>query len=626
MLHYKTVYTPFRVYNDAPGHVQRRVTAVSANHSTQRIAMLTNLLRSITPVILIMILAGCAGSSAGGPARPGKEPAGSPQKDTAGLPNQAANGPKGALDADITNVLGKNLPARIDLLGLEVNTALRFEVPDGKLETAVPAGKYRAYIHVYDNGVPVLAEIQDVEITENKTSYLPINILEGASGALTIRDFDFDGDLAIDRVEIASGTDPQNAASIPGRPQLPYPDQDLGGEPGWYRGELYAHSKYGIGAESVEKLVKRAEQAGLDFLAITDRNIMAAANDPAFHSDKVILIPAMAWGNDELGEALIYGPRTLPDPPSTPSAAQAECIRVQAQGGLFAIAHPCFPTGCWKWGLSYVNAVQVWCRDWRSVPPLTLDKLEEPIKERKDGKKDERFIHSLAAAAADADLAAVSANTQGTRFWDYELVRGAMACAIAGSSSATPKVPLGRPVTYVRAEKKSLSAILEGLRLGRTFLSCGPDGPTIKFSADVMADNKIDVNIGGVVPLNLDVRFEVVVYKAAGKKLEVLFNGRPIITKTIEGETFVQRFLQHPTGSGAYRVRVVGPAADPKSGFGPLETYAMTSPIYAQNITTELLWRNPKLDVNKAWVEIKPGEIPQVTLPENLPPTIQTPQ
>ena len=584
---------------------------------------------AITPSLLMIILAGCAGSSSERASRPeGPDSRAATEiAESEGRPagSTGTKRPEGVLDADITNILGQNLACRIDLLDTEGNPPLRFEAPEGKLEQGVPAGHYRVYVHIYDQGVPVLAEIQDLDITEGQSTFLPVNILEGASGALVLRDFDYDGDLAIDRVELSSGTDPQNAAQIPGRAQLPLEDRVLSEEAKWYRGELYAHSKYGRGSESVAALVKRAEQAGLDFLAITDLNTMAAFSDPGFHSDKLVLIPAMAWGSDEMGIALIYGPSTLPDLPSSIPAAQAECIRVQAQGGLFAIAHPCFPDSYWRWGLGFVNAVQVWCREWRAVPPLTLDKLDESLKIREDGKKEGRLVHSLAAAAADADLAAISANAQASRFWDYEVVRGAMACAIAGSNSASPKVPLGRPLTYVRAEKKSLFSIVEGLRLGRTYLSSGPNGPTLQFTGDVMADGTIDVNIGGVVPLNLDVRFEIVVRNAAGKKLEVLFNGRPIVTKIIEGNTFMQRFIQHPTASGAYRVRVVGPAEDPNTGFGPLETYAMSSPIYAQNITSELLWRNPNLDPKNTWIEIKPGEIQEVQLPENIAPLNQIP-
>ncbi len=583
--------------------------------------MLPRLLACVGGAVLLCIVfsfGGCAGT--GGDAAPAARPAPPAQQEGPGESDLRA---PGTLDVDITTVAGEDLDARIDLISFADLPLLQLEVQNGKLEAPVPAGDYRAYVHVYHYGVPVLVDVQDIRVAEAETAFLLVNLLEGAAGRLGVRDFDYDGDLAIDRVEVAVGTDPQNAVEVPGKAVLPFDDQVLDEGPGWYPGELYCHSKYGIGAESVSELVHRAERRGLDFLAITDRNTMAACFDPGFQSDKVVLIPAMAWGTDERGQALVYGPRTMPELPRSLPEAQAECIRVQAQGGLFAVAHPCFPSVPWKWGLGYVNAVQVWCREWRQVPPLTLGLLEEEWKVREGGKEDGRLVHSIAAAAATADLAALSANAQAARFWDYETVRGLMACAVAGSSSASKRVPLGAPVTYVRAKEKSLPAILEGLRLGRTFLSSGLDGPKLFMNADVMNDGSADVNIGGMIPLDVDTMFNLTVEGGEGMKLEVLLNGRPILTKVIESQSFGQRFLQHPTHYGVYRARVVGAAKKPGEGFGPLEVHAMTSPIYAEDITQELLWRIPDLDVDKTWIKLKPSTAQEVNLPEHLPPLIQ---
>ena len=523
------------------------------------------------------------------------------------------SGPKGTLDIDVTDVLGKYWGARVDLLNIEDGKRYRFDFPEGKGEQKVPVGSFRAYVYAYDNGVPVMVQIKDITIKENQPVFIPITLLEGTTGPLVLRDFDSDCDLVLDRVEIESGTDPYNPLDIPGKKTIPVENKVIQNKPGWYKGELCCFSKYSIGSETVGELIKRAEKDGLDFLAITDINTLKSIEDPEYRSDKLVLIPAMKWGNDQMGYALVYCPRTPLDSPTTIPEAQAECLRVQAQGGIFAIAHPCFPTGFWRWGLNYVNAIQVWCREWRAIPPLTLDKLDDWLKEKKDGK----FIYSLAAAVNESKIASVSANSQSARFWDYEIARGAMVCGIAGSHSSNPSVPLGTPITYVRAENKSLAAILEGLRLGRTYVSTGVNGPKLSFMADSLADNKIDVSIGGIVPLGIDIRFEAIAENAKGKKLEVLFNGRPIVTKIIESDNFTVRFTDKPVRSGAYRLRVIGPPENTK-GFGDVEVYAMTSPIYAQDITAELLWRLPKFDPKKAWIEIKPSEEGSyLNLPEN---------
>ncbi len=330
------------------------------------------------------------------------------------------SGTKGILDIDVTDVLGKYWRARVDLLNIEDGKRYRFDFPEGKGEQKVPVGSFRAYIYAYDNGIPVMVQIKDITIKENQPVFIPITLLEGTTGPLVLRDFDSDCDLVLDRVEIESGTDPYNPLDIPGKKTIPVENKVIQNKSGWYKGELCCFSKYSIGSETVGELIKRAEKDGLDFIAITDINTLKSIEDPEYRSDKLVLIPAMKWGNDQMGYALVYCPRTPLDSPTTIPEAQAECLRVQAQGGIFAIAHPCFPTGFWRWGLSYVNAIQVWCREWRSVPPLTIDKLDDWLKEKKDGK----FVYSLAAAVNESKIASVSANSQSARFWDYEIARG----------------------------------------------------------------------------------------------------------------------------------------------------------------------------------------------------------
>lgn len=526
--------------------------------------------------------------------------------------------PRGILDIDITNVLGERLPSRVDLMSFGDDITVPIDVPGGVVESSQPVGSYRAYVHVYDDGVPVLVEVEDIVIREDRPTYLLVNLLEGAGGVLPLRSFDSDGDLALDRVEIKMGTDPYNAGSIPGRVELFHDTRVLNPSTQWYRGELHVYSHYGVGTESVAELVRRAERAGLDFLAITDRNTLAATRDPAFRSDRLVLLPAMEWGTNEMGVALVYGPRTKPDPPTTIPAAQAECIRVQAQGGAWVIAHPAFPSKPWQWGLSFVNGVQLWFRDWRGAPPMSLQHLGDLARERKEG----RLIHSIAAAAAALNHGELSANAQNALFYDYELTRGLMAGIVGGSGSGNPNIPMGRPMTYIHARELSVEGLLEGLRLGRTYVSSGPDGPKLFFGVDVLSNGQIDVGIGGVFPINVEATFEVVVHDAVGKKLQIIENGRPIRTVPINARDTGIRFRRMPTSEAAYRVRIIS-AADPRDrGFGPLDVHALSGPIYARDITQELLWRNPNFDPDRTWVRIQSDDMIDLDpmLPEHAAP------
>ncbi len=570
----------------------------------------------------VLILGGCATSGVETGAETAVDSTGKPEAPLSSggivVPVELPAGDKGTLDLDVTNAMGQELPARVDLLDAAGKAVFRIYAPEGKKTAPAPVGAYRALVHVYDSDAPVLAAVRDIELKSGATVFVAVNVIEGSGGKLGLRDFDFDGDLALDRVELEAGTNPEDAASVPGKTPLAWDTRVLAEGGRWYKGELNAHSNYGVGKDSVQQLVSRAESAGLDFLAITDRNSVGALLDPGFRSDKVALIPAMAWGNDAMGEALLYGIKTVPDAPEGVYQAQAECLRIQAQGGVFAVGHPCRPGNPWKWGTAYVNAVQVWDGPWNAMPPLMLDQLEEGFRQR---AADNKFVYPLAAAAAlnssirvdsgpaqtsmlppqenDApnDLSgaksvefpkeSISANIQNAYFWDLELVRGLMACGIAGGGPA-PGQTLGKPVTYILAESKSAQALVDGLRKGRTVMASSPDGVFIDMAADVMLDGKMDARIGDVVPLHQEVRFLIQVTGGQGKKLEVLHNGRAVLSKIIDNNDFSWPLKQRPESRSAYRARVIGPPAKGGKG-GLIEVYAMTSPIYAQDITLDIM-------------------------------------
>jgi hypothetical protein len=484
-----------------------------------------------------------------------------------------ASGPKGALQIDVAaEVTNAPLAARVELHGK--GAPIVIEVPQGKLQAAPPAGKYAAHTFVYEDGIPILVDARDLTISTGKAATLSVRLLEGTGSKYPLLAFDRDFDLVLDRVEKELGTNWEDPTDIPGRPRLEFRSPVLSKEGRWYRGELHAQSRYGRGTETVAELVKRAEALGLDFLAIADPNTLAAAHDPAFTSSSVVLIPAMLWGDDDNGYALIYGPATYPDKAANPMHAQAISRLVQAQGGVVAAAHPCFPGLTWQWNIPYVNAVQVWCRDWGKVPPIQLAALRSDLQLRT--RKGE-LIHSIAAAA---DAKRLSANGQAALFWDYELVRGRKSAAIGGSMTGSPKVPMGQPLTYVYAEEKSVAGILDGIRKGRTYVTSGLDGPRLSFDADAMRDSKIDVGMGGAVPIGTAADLIVTVLNGEGRKLEILHNGIPICSKIIEKADFTIKLPQQLDTAAVYRARVI--ESGPDEGFGVVRVVAMTSPIYAE--------------------------------------------
>lgn len=528
---------------------------------------------------------------------------------------------------EVTNILNQSLPGYVELVPMS-QTGMpprRLNLDKGKALADVAPGAYQARIYVYDWDLPILCHIEEFTAATGAGANISFELTEGL-GNVPLRGFDQDFDLVMDEVELKAKTDPRDPTSFPGAEPVPFESPVLEKKAGWLKGDLHVRSVHGGGQESVAELVARAEKSGLDFIAITDRNTLAACFDEGFRSDKVVLIPAMEWGDEERGVALIYGPRTMPQPPTNFKDDQGVCQRVQAQGGIFAVAHPCFPEGAWQRGLKYVNAIEVWCRDWRAVPGITLDKLMDEYQRRVDGN----LVYSISMAANAADL---SANGKAAMYWDYELTRGLKAACIAGSLSSSPKVPLGEPLTYVYAPEKSVRGVLHGLRVGRTVVAAGPSAPFIEFLADASADkraitvpdpfaNKVpkqqvsvsrpDVGVGGIVPLGLLVNLVVQVMNAKDMKLEILRNGWPIISKKIETDKVdIIRVTDRPTSYAVYRARVV--RTPQKPGIGPLEVMAMTSPIYAQDIVPIDPTKKNPLDI---WVRVDNSALPPAKVTE----------
>jgi hypothetical protein len=541
---------------------------------------------SYSPWLIVSIILAGAGCASSPPEQPGPQEAEETAPAAAVEPRDDIPRQSGRLRIDIAGASGAALPARVDLAS-EDRATKRLHLSKGSFDAQHPVGHYTAYIHVYNMSLPVLVDIQEVTVREEGLASLTYTLYEGATEQTPLGSFDADGDLVLDRVEAAAGTSHHDPASFPGSRPLDWDDPVLSEEEGWLRGELFARSEYGDGAQSVAEAIRRAEKLGLDFLAIADPNTMASIDDPAYHSDSVVLIPAMAWGNDQRGWALIYGPRSLPEPATTVADGQGVCWRAQAQGGVFAVAHPCFPTGVWQWNIQYVNAVQVWCREWSRVPPISLDALHHSLKLERRGE----YVYSIARAAHAADR---SANGQAAAFWDSELSAGLQACVIGGSGTGSRKIPMAQPATYVYAQEKSVRGILDGIRSGRTFVSSRPEGPTILLRADVMREESADAGavkdwrdafMGMTVPAGLPTELVVLVENAKGKTLDVLQNGSIIASTKVDSDGFGFTLDWSPTGVNAVRARVTEPNLDDRGaldGFGFSRVLALSSPIYSQ--------------------------------------------
>lgn len=507
---------------------------------------------------------------------------------------------EGSVALNISDAARTPLHSHIEFYDARGRLAGEAEVKQGIGEIALPAGQYHAHVSVVHLGAFFLVSVKPIEVESDETSYLIVSLVEG-SAKLPLDQFDRDNDLVIDRVELEMDTDPEDPASLPGHERLTWPSPVLDSKPGWYVGDLHTFSDRSIGSETVGKLIARAEKFGLDFLAITDRNTLAHTQDSDFRSNKLVLIPGMEWGTEDAGYALILKPGTVPRAANGDIEAQSVLDRVIQQGGVFAPAHPCFPTSPWLRTIGYFNAVEVWCRDWRKVPPLSANQLTPALQARNG----EDFVFPIARAARSS---LHSANGQADYFWRINLNGARKSAAIGGSHSASSGVDLGTPLTHVYAENKSLDAIIHGIRLGRTMVSRDSKSPRVEFMADVLNDGKVETRIGGIVPLREKTRFIINVDGGNGKRLDVLLNGQPIRTIDIPLDQFEYAFLESPQAFSNYIVRVTErPAED---GFGVAEMLVTTSPIYAQ----EMVFVDEQSG-RSSWIKIDA----QPPLPADLP-------
>lgn len=162
------------------------------------------------------------------------------------------------------------------------------------------------------------------------------------------------------------------------------PNLSPAAEPGWYRGDLHAHSLYSDGDSWPSELLISAAERGLDFLAITDHNgaVRAAAPD---NPDGLLplLIPGIeittyqghwnVWGIDgwfDFRDASIKG-------------VQAEMRRAAIAGGFMSINHP-KPWGPeWEYAGDDLdaNAVEVWNGPWERLNVFAVAEWERRLME-----------------------------------------------------------------------------------------------------------------------------------------------------------------------------------------------------------------------------------------------------
>ena len=255
--------------------------------------------------------------------------------------------------------------------------------------------------------------------------------------------------------------------------------------PGWYRGDLHAHTLHSDGSWDIPDLVAWARRRGLDFMTLSDHNT------PSGHAEVMALADddLLTMGGIELtthhGHALSLGRRDWQEwrtGPVTGKTMPVIARDVMAKGALFIIAHPMSEgdpacTGC-RWEYD----------DMRPGPARVVE---------------------IWNGGPWADY-----NEHGLALYREWLAQGHRLVATAGTDIHGPEGGEGAlGFNHVWAEGLTEVDILAAVRAGRNYLSSGPllilsaqgtDGTAIAMGGEMSDSAMVRVDYAtGETPLTL---------------------------------------------------------------------------------------------------------------------------
>lgn len=244
-------------------------------------------------------------------------------------------------------------------------------------------------------------------------------------------------------------------------PQFP-PGHAAGRGRGWYRGDCHVHSVASHGGELTPgQLAAAARAAGLDFIAVTEHNTASAHSEWArLADDDLLVIPGQEVATGT-GHWLALGTRPGEVVEWRYSVRDGVIGRhvsqVRAAGGLCVAAHlhAPYPGGVFMYPLDGFDAVEVWNGLWSSDRPWNAN------------------------------------NDSATAEWGRALaagIHGRRWLPAIGCSDTHLDGQLAVPHTAVLADDLSTSAILAGIRAGRSWIA---GSAAVSLSLEVRAGGRV---------------------------------------------------------------------------------------------------------------------------------------
>nr|WP_296066675.1 CehA/McbA family metallohydrolase [uncultured Actinoplanes sp.] len=233
------------------------------------------------------------------------------------------------------------------------------------------------------------------------------------------------------KVTVTLGFGPQGPAFVPRHA----PRRATGRGRAWYRGDMHLHTVHSDGKRLPAEVAAGARAAGLDYIVSTDHNTSSASGVWGEFAGPDLLIIDGEEITTRNGHYTALGLPAGTWIDWRYRAADGGLARFVQQihraGGLAVAAHPnsaCVACG-WKFGFAGMDAIEVWNGPWT------------------------------------ADDEAVVA------MWDNLLVSGKFIPAVGDSDAHSEPQVIGLPHNVVLADDLERSAILAGVKAGRTWIA-----------------------------------------------------------------------------------------------------------------------------------------------------------
>jgi hypothetical protein len=334
-----------------------------------------------------------------------------------------------------------------------------------------------------------------------------------------------------------------------GLPPSPGTANALATTPGWFRGDFHTHTGHSDGVCEDDgpsapcpsyETFSAAQNAGLDFVAITDHNTITQLADIHGMQDDyphALLIPGTEITTFN-GHANVIGNTDFLDfqlgSPRLPTLAKL-FDQVDATSAFISVNHPSLPSGeaCMGCGWTVKDT------DWSRVTAIEV-------------------INGASMRTSGPEGA-----FNGIAFWEKLLKDGHRITAIAGSdnhdatdTTGARQSPVGKPATVVFADTLSTQGIIAGVRSGRVYVDTGaPAGATFDMTVSTPG---AEARMGGELKLAAGERAAVRIDLGnfpPGARTQPVSHNLLVTPGLTPGDTFAIRLNDDASG-GWFRVNI----------------------------------------------------------------------